>query len=713
MADPRRRLAAIMVGDLVGYTALMAIDEERALGMVRRMRVIVPPLVREHGGRWIKDVGDGFLASFGSAVTAVECAVAIQRSLTEDNVRLRIGIHLGDVIFTDSDVFGDGVNIAARLELLAKPGGICVSGQVHEFVRNQAGIRSVRMGETSLGVEGYAVAGEDMELPDRHEAKAARAHASEKSDFIGRYGNPWAWARWLGALALVASIGAFAAFAYLTSGNRLPDLDGFSGSGGGTQQSAAIPTVSSTMSDAPFVTTASETARAHFRRGVAAAARLDWPVAEAAAALAVDDDPKFASAYLLLGVARNALGRASESEAEGPLAKAEAHAESLPPSPERDLIVGAAARAEGRCLEADAALQSVEEAAPEWYAAHIGWELTSRADALNCAGRSDEAREHLMELAANDDPAALAALIAQLLAVDGDLVAARRTVRRAQRSLSLPVRPDIELFEAVELTFNGDLEAARRELLDLLGDVGELGSAVAQHSSGVDDRVPPSPDTRIRARMLLASVELRADDPEAAERQLELASAEALAADLPEWRAEAGVQRAALAGLELGDAAERGLLAELSASLPEASGERLLRRQALLQANAGLGLTDAMRIELADDSDLAEGRAYESLMIGIDRLGKDDPSDAIESLASALAMGPITVRAGAPSSWRNSVVAALIAQAYYESGDDAAALVIQRRLAGRDVQIAYAGSIVETAIWLGSQRAVREADGGL
>ena len=190
-----------MVGDLVGYTAQMAIDEDLALSTVRRMLVIVPPLVREHGGRWIKDVGDGFLASFDSAVKAVECAVAIQHSLTEEEVRLRIGIHLGDVIFTTTDVFGDGVNIAARLEMLATPGGICVSGQVHELVRNQSGLRSARMGETSLGVKGYALAGDGMELPGRQETRAARAHASEKSDFVGGPGH-WAWLIGLAALAL-------------------------------------------------------------------------------------------------------------------------------------------------------------------------------------------------------------------------------------------------------------------------------------------------------------------------------------------------------------------------------------------------------------------------------------------------------------------------------------------------------------------------------
>lgn len=704
MADPRRRLAAIMVGDLVGYTAQMAIDEDRALGTVRRMRVVVPPLVREHGGQWIKDVGDGFLASFDSAVAAVECAIAIQGALANEDVRLRIGIHLGDVIFTAADVFGDGVNIAARLEMLAPPGGICVSGQVHELIRNQAGVRSVRLGETSLGVEGYALAGQDMELPDRQEARAARAHASEKSDFVGRPGH-WAWALWIGALALAALAGAVATYALLLRGTDLSPL------GGDQQPVAAAPTAASVMSDARFITTASETAGAHFRRGVAAASRLDWPVAEASASLAVQDDGTFASAHLLLAVAREALGRSGASDGVQPLALARTIAELLPPGPERDLIIGAAHRAEGACFEADAALRSVEEAAPEWYAAHLDWELTSRADALRCAGRSEEARAHLVALSTGDDPAALAALVAHLLAVDGDIVAARRAARRAERSADALIRPDIVLFNAVELIANGDLGEARRSLGEVL-DSGGGGSrdpgTSAGTSPGAAEGGGRAQDVGMRARMLLASLELRAGDTAAAARHLEMAAAEALAADLPRWRAEAHLQRAALAGIESGPAEERRRLAEFDTLHPTADGERIRLRLRLLDTLAGVPLPDRDLLDEAKLMDGSEARAFTALFDGAERLAADDANGAIEHLVAALEMNPVTVRAGAPSPWRRSVVQELLARAYSEAGDEATSLAIRRRLAGRDAQVAHAASIIETAIWLEARREVSE-----
>lgn len=687
-----------MVGDLVGYTALMAIDEERALGMVRRMRVIVPPLVREHGGRWIKDVGDGFLASFDSAVTAVECAVAIQRALGQDEERLRIGIHLGDVIFTDSDVFGDGVNIAARLELLAPPGGICISGQVHEFVRNQAGIRTVRMGETSLGVEGYALAGEGMVLPDRQETRAARAHASEKSTFVGGQ-RLRASMLSIVALALAAAAGALAAYAALGGGGDVgPAIGGDVGS------AVAAPTAASVMGDRRFVTSESEAAVAHFQRGLAAAAALDWPVAEASAALAVEVDHTFASAHLLLAVAREALGRADGPDGGSALATARVSAELLPPGPERDLVMGAARRAAGACLEADAALQAAEDAAPEWYGAHLDWELTSRADALRCAGRLDEARAHLADHTAGDDPAALAAIVAHLLAVDGDIVAARRAARRAERA-GEAIRPDVVLFDAVEHLANDDLEAGRERLEDVLDASGAGGAVPGSRGRRISD-------TSVRARLLLATLELRAGEPEASARQLDLAAAEARAADLPAWRAEAHLQRAALEGSKSGAGEERRALAEVEPLHPGPDGDRLRLRRFLLDARAGEPVTDEAADVLDALRDRTEAKAHAALLDGAQRLGAGDARGAIEHLVAALEMGSITVRAGAPSAWRPSIAEALLAEAYSAAGDSDAALEVRRRLASRSAQVAHAGSIIETRIWLEARRAVEEAGGG-
>ena len=132
---PQRRLAAILAADVVGYSKLMAEDEAGTLAALREHRKnLFDPETAEHGGRIVKLMGDGTLVEFPSVVEAVGCALAIQQALaTEDGpIKLRIGINLGDVIIDGDDIYGDGVNITARLEALAEPGGICISSIVHE-----------------------------------------------------------------------------------------------------------------------------------------------------------------------------------------------------------------------------------------------------------------------------------------------------------------------------------------------------------------------------------------------------------------------------------------------------------------------------------------------------------------------------------------------------------------------------------------------------
>ncbi|HEV8553633.1 MAG TPA: adenylate/guanylate cyclase domain-containing protein [Casimicrobiaceae bacterium] len=141
-----RRLAAILVADVAGFSRLAGADEEATLAGLERLRVtVVDPTIAEHGGRVFKTTGDGLLAAFPSVVEAVRCAVRIQQVLAapregadvDRRMALRIAVHVGDVVVSGNDLLGDGVNIAARLEQLAEPGGICISGAVHEQVRDR------------------------------------------------------------------------------------------------------------------------------------------------------------------------------------------------------------------------------------------------------------------------------------------------------------------------------------------------------------------------------------------------------------------------------------------------------------------------------------------------------------------------------------------------------------------------------------------------
>jgi adenylate cyclase len=158
MAAPRvdRRLAAIMAVDVVGHSRLIGADEAGTLARVKAHRVeFVHPLVAEHHGRMVKLTGDGALVEFASAVDAVECAVAAQAGMAEREapepeerrIRYRIGINIGDIVLEDGDIFGDGVNVAARLEGLAEPGGICIARNVYNQVKGKLDLVFQPMGE--------------------------------------------------------------------------------------------------------------------------------------------------------------------------------------------------------------------------------------------------------------------------------------------------------------------------------------------------------------------------------------------------------------------------------------------------------------------------------------------------------------------------------------------------------------------------------------
>jgi class 3 adenylate cyclase len=183
-----RRLTAILAADVAGYSRLMGADEEGTHERLKAHLVgLVNPKIAEHRGRVVKSTGDGFLAEFASVVDAVRCAVEVQRGMVdrepevpeERRIRFRIGVNLGDVIVEERNIFGDGVNIAARLEALAEPGGICISRTVRDHIRDRLPYAFEDLGEQqvknfSRPVRAYrtpiaesAVAKTPLPLPDK------------------------------------------------------------------------------------------------------------------------------------------------------------------------------------------------------------------------------------------------------------------------------------------------------------------------------------------------------------------------------------------------------------------------------------------------------------------------------------------------------------------------------------------------------------------
>ena len=161
MAEERaqRRLAAILAADVVGYSRLMAEDEIGTMAALKsRRKDVLEPLVAKHQGRVFKFTGDSVLVEYGSAVNAVQCAVDLQKNMTavnedqpgEQPIILRIAINLSDVMVEGSDLYGDGVNIAARLEAIAEPGGVLVSGTAYDFVHNKLKVGFEDLGSQSL-----------------------------------------------------------------------------------------------------------------------------------------------------------------------------------------------------------------------------------------------------------------------------------------------------------------------------------------------------------------------------------------------------------------------------------------------------------------------------------------------------------------------------------------------------------------------------------
>lgn len=189
MAEERvdRRLAAIMAGDIAGYSRLMGADDEGTLRQLKGHRKeLVDPKITEHRGRIVKTTGDGMLVEFVSVVDAMRCAVDIQRGMIERNaevpresrIEFRIGINVGDIISDDNDIYGDGVNVAARLEALAEPGGIMVSRVVHDQVRDKLSFDFEDMGEQAVKNIARPVGVHRVQLADAASSVAVKSAAA-------------------------------------------------------------------------------------------------------------------------------------------------------------------------------------------------------------------------------------------------------------------------------------------------------------------------------------------------------------------------------------------------------------------------------------------------------------------------------------------------------------------------------------------------------
>src|SRR5215471_8952671 len=158
-ARVERRLAAILAADVAGYSRLVEADEEGTLSRLKALRAeIIDPKIAEHRGRIVKTTGDGLLVEFASVIDALRCATEVQATIAERvgalppdrRIEFRIGINVGDIVVEDGDIFGDGVNVAARLEGLAEPGGICVSARVQEDAAGRLDLAFEDMGEQAL-----------------------------------------------------------------------------------------------------------------------------------------------------------------------------------------------------------------------------------------------------------------------------------------------------------------------------------------------------------------------------------------------------------------------------------------------------------------------------------------------------------------------------------------------------------------------------------
>lgn len=254
-SDMERRLAAVLAADVVGFSRLVGIDEETTIARLAALREnVVDPAVSKFGGRIFKTTGDGFLIEFASVVDAMRCAVDIQRGMAgsgsgPEGIELRIGVNLGDVIVQGDDILGDGVNVAARLEGLADPGGICIPGKVFQEVHNKLDVGFEFAGERKVKNIETAIPTYRVMLDPGMAGKVIERSSSRIRDW-----------RWLAAAAIaVAAIAAAVAWLQPWRGSGSPGLD----TAGLTEQNVQSIAV------LPFHNMSGDSEQAYFADGIA------------------------------------------------------------------------------------------------------------------------------------------------------------------------------------------------------------------------------------------------------------------------------------------------------------------------------------------------------------------------------------------------------------------------------------------------------------
>src|SRR5881227_3879617 len=264
-ADEQRKLAAIMFTDMVGYSALSQRDEKLAQELLEEHRRLLREIFPRFNGTEIKTIGDAFLVEFGSALEAAQCAIAIQRALAkrdadapaERQIQVRIGIHIGDVVHRGGDVYGDGVNIASRIEPLASPGGICLSMDVERQIRNAVETRFEKLAPTEL--KNISVAMDLFRIVLPWESRTGIPRTEIKKERVTPARSPWHEIV-IGILLLAALIGgAFLWFHRVGSGGKTASGN----------PAAAAPAISEkSIAVLPFENLSSDKENAYFTDGV-------------------------------------------------------------------------------------------------------------------------------------------------------------------------------------------------------------------------------------------------------------------------------------------------------------------------------------------------------------------------------------------------------------------------------------------------------------